>query len=443
MSAHVAIVGFGYVGSCVGAVLAAKRYQVTGIDTSKLVVDSINGGEPAINEPGLGDLVARSVASGHLAATLSFDAVKEAKVVIITVGTPMDATGEPDTTQVEAAFRQVSQHLQPGQLIILKSTVPPGTTEDIALPILEESGLKGGLDFHLAFCPERLAEGRALRELQVLPVVVGGIDDASTALAAEFWETALGLETVRVANARTAELSKLADNWWIDLSIAMGNELAQLSAKLGVDVLEVIEAANSLPKGRHHVNILMPSMGVGGSCLTKDPWFVHHMAEEQGLSLKLPAAGRSINDSMPGYTYELIESGLSDVGKNISSSKVAVLGLSFKDNTGDVRLTPTREVLELLEGSGADVAVYDPWVAGDEIGSVTSLTPAASIDEALNKADCVAFLTGHDDFRRLSVEEISGLVAQECVIVDGRMYFARSQIEEFTSRGLVYKGIGR
>ncbi len=443
MSAQVAVVGFGYVGSCVGAVLASKKYQVTGIDPSEKVVSSINSGTAAINEPGLGDLVAQAVADGHLTATSSFDPVKEADVVIVTVGTPMDDAGEPDTTQVSQACRQVAQNLQPGQLVVLKSTVPPGTTEGIAQPILEESGLQAGKDFFLAFCPERLAEGRALHELQVLPVVVGGVDQESTTRAGDFWEEALGLPTVRVSDARTAELSKLADNWWIDLSIAMGNELAQLSDKLNVDVLEVIEAANSLPKGRHHVNILTPSMGVGGSCLTKDPWFVHHMAEEHGLSLRLPSAGRAINDEMPGYTYSLISDGLAKADKPIETAKVSVLGVAFKNNTGDVRLTPTRDLIALLEGSGAHLSVFDPWVDPSEFSYVTSVEPCDNLAEAIEDADCVAFLTGHDDFKRLEIAELAELTAPGCLIVDGRMYFSRAQIEEMEQLGLRYRGIGR
>lgn len=443
MSANVAVVGFGYVGSTVGALLASKKYQVTGIDTSPQLVEAINSGETLIHEPGLGDLIRQTVTDGHLSATSDFDSMADADVVLVTVGTPIDDNGEPDTTQVQAACRVVAEHLRPGQLVILKSTVPPFTTESVVQPILEASGLKAGSDFYLAFCPERLAEGRALHELQILPVVVGGVDGESTERAARFWEESLGLSTIRVANARTAELSKLADNWWIDLSIAMGNELALLSEKLDIDVLEVIDAANSLPKGAHHVNILTPSMGVGGSCLTKDPWFVHHMASERGLELKLPAAGRSINEYMPDHTFELIRDALVDSGKGLEQAKVAVLGLSFKNNTGDTRLTPTKRVVELLEGSGCDLRVHDPLVSSEDAAQITSLVPTETIAEAISEADCVAFLTGHDDFKRLTVDEIASAVTPGCVIVDGRMYFTREQIDEFEASGMIYRGIGR
>lgn len=442
MSESVAVVGFGYVGACVGAVLAGKRYDVVGIDTRASIVDAINRGEASINEPGLGDLIRQSVADGHLRATGDLSEARGADVVLVTVGTPMNGDA-PDTRQVEVACEDLSTHLQPGQLVILKSTVPPFTTERVVRPILESGGLTAGTDFFLAFCPERLAEGRALHELQILPVVVGGVNEESTDQAAQFWEEALGLETIRVGNARTAEMSKLADNLWIDLSIAIGNELALLSDRLDIDVLEVIAAANSLPKGSHHVNILLPSVGVGGSCLTKDPWFVDHMAHEHGLDLTLPAAGRRINEAMPSNSVEMITDELAAAGKAVEEATIAVLGLAFKDNTGDVRLTPAKPVVELLEATGCDLRIFDPLVTEEDIAQLTSIAPSKSIEEAIDGADCVAFLTGHDDFRRLTAEDIVTAIDPKGVIFDGRMYFSRPQIEAFQSAGLRYRGIGR
>lgn len=443
MTARVAVVGFGYVGSCVGAVLASKRYSVVAVDRRQDLVDGINRGEVGIHEPGLGDMVRWTVADGHLRATTSMDAIAECDVVIVTVGTPL-GDGAPDTSQVEAACADLAPLLRAGQLVMLKSTVPPFTTERVVAPILEAgSGLVAGEDFHLAFCPERLAEGRALHELQELPVVVGGIDRASTERAAAFWEDSLGLETIRVADAKTAELSKLADNWWIDLSIAMGNELALLCEQLGVDALEVIAAANSLPKGAHHVNILLPSVGVGGSCLTKDPWFVDHLAADHGVTLHLPATGRRVNDAMPGHTVDLIEAGLAEAGLALGDASVAVLGVAFKNNTGDTRFTPVGPVLERLEASGCDLRVHDPLVSPADFADLTDVEPVDDLATALEGAHCVAFLAGHDDFRRLELDDLVDLVAAGCVIADGRMYFSRAQIEAFEAAGFRFVGIGR
>ena len=441
MNANVAVIGFGYVGACIGAVLASKKYHVVGVDTNPDLVETINRGEVHIHEPGLGDLVRQGAADGYLSATTDLAAVADADVVIMAVGTPMDDF-EPDTRQVAAACRELARHLKKGQLVILKSTVPPYTTEDLVKPILEESGLTAGEDFHLAFCPERLAEGRALHELQLLPIVVGGVNEASTTAAGEFWEEALGLPTIRVSNARTAEMSKLADNLWIDLAIAIGNELALLSEKLDIDVLEVIEAANSLPKGAHHVNILTPSVGVGGSCLTKDPWFVDHIAREHDLELQLPATGRRVNEEMPRHSVQLISDALTETGRDLKDAKVAVLGVAFKNNTGDVRLTPTEPVIRALESSGCDLRVYDPLVTDNDMAEITG-SAVKDVHRALEDADCVAFLTGHDEFRRLDLSDIAHEVSSGAVIFDGRFYFTRQQIDQMKDLGLRYQGIGR
>jgi dTDP-alpha-D-glucose dehydrogenase len=442
MSKSVAIVGFGYIGTCIGAVLAEKRYHVTGIDTRAEVVDEINRGVTSINEPGLGDLIRDGVSHGRLCATTDYGLIRDADVVVITVGTPLGDHFDPDMSQIEDATRRVAQHLKRGHLVVLKSTLPPFATERTVQPILEQTGLKAGVDFHLAFCPERLAEGRALHEFQTIPVVVGGVDRASTSAAAAFWREALEIEIIEVANARTAEMTKLACNLWIDLSIALGNELALLSDRIDVDVLEVIRAANTLPKGQHHVNILTPSMGVGGYCLTKDPWFVHHMGEQFGLDLKTPVASRTINDAMPGFTFGLVKRELAAIGKTLEGARVAVLGIAFKNNTGDVRFTPTKETIALLESSGCELRICDPWVNERDAQYVTSVPLTDSIEETITGADVVAFFTGHDDFRRIEIAELAA-AAPGAVVIDGRMYFTRDQIEEMQARGLRYRGVGR
>jgi UDP-N-acetyl-D-mannosaminuronic acid dehydrogenase len=344
--------------------------------------------------------------------------------------------------QIEAAAQAIGQHLRPGHNVILKSTLPPFATERTVKPILERGGLVAGRDFFLSFCPERLAEGRALHEFETIPVVVGGVDAASTAAGVAFWHEALEIETIPVQSAHTAEMVKLACNLWIDLNVALANELAVLSDSLSVDVLEVIDAANTLPKGQHHVNILAPSIGVGGYCLTKDPWFVHHMGRQFGLDLRTPVTSRMVNDGMPRFTFGLIERELQALGKPLAESRVAVLGIAFKNNTGDVRFTPTKETIALLEESGCDLVVCDPWVNDEDAREVTSVTLTQDIWEAIDGADCVAFFTGHDDFRRIPMDALAAR-APGALVLDGRMYFSREQITEMTELGLRYRGIGR
>lgn len=439
----VAIVGFGYIGTCIGSVLADKGLLVIGIDTKKEVVDEINQGTTSINEPDLKELIQKNVTAKRLYATTDFSFIKEADIIIITVGTPLERNFEPDLTQIIAASTEVSKYLKIGQLVILKSTIPPYTTESIVKPLLEKSGLRIGEDVGLTYCPERLAEGKAISEFQTIPIIVGGINEKSTKAVSLFWNKVLGVTTIELTNSRAAEMAKLADNLWIDLNIAIANELAMLCDKLDIDVLEVIDAANTLPKVNYNVNILIPSMGVGGYCLTKDPWFVYNLGKKYGMELRTPVTSRTVNDTMPKYTFELIKRGLEKIGKTLKKSKVAVLGIAFKSNTGDCRFTPTRYTIELLEKSGCELAIHDPWVSECDAREVTSRKLTSTIDETVTNADCVAFLTGHHEFKIFPIEKIALLANNKCIILDGRIFFSREQIRKIRENGMIYKGIGR
>lgn len=438
---NVAIVGFGYIGCCIGAVLADKGIKVVGIEPREVIINAINKGICLIKEPELEHLIQKNVANGKLFATTEYSAIKSADIIIVTVGTPLADDFSPQMKDIEAASLSIGEYLQKGQIVILKSTVPPFTTENIVKPILEEkSGLVCGKDFGLAFSPERLAEGRAVKELNSIPIIVGGIDEQSAQITSEFWKNILGVETIIVSQARTAEMSKLADNLWIDLNIAIANELAQICSKINVDVIEVIKAANSLPKVKGNVNILLPSMGVGGYCLTKDPWFVYNFGKKYGLELKTPVTSRQVNDYMPKFTFELIRDALKESGKELSSSKVAVLGLSFKSNTGDIRFTPTKYTLEHLKNSDCELAIFDPWVNAEETKQVIDLEQAVNIEEAVRNADVVAFFTGHPEFINYPKEKLKSLIKSDCWLIDGRNIFDPQQMKK---EGFNYKGIGR
>ncbi|MEK6925741.1 MAG: nucleotide sugar dehydrogenase [Nanoarchaeota archaeon] len=438
---NVGVVGFGYIGCCIGAYMAGRGLKVTGIDTRDSIVESINKGNPVINEPGLEKLVSRTVKDGFLTATKDFSSLKNSDVILITVGTPLNDDFSPSMDEIKSASRYLGKYLSKGQMVMLKSTVPPFTTENVVRPILEEeSGLRAGVDFGLAFSPERIAEGRALEELGSIPIVIGGYDKRSSEVASEFWKNIVGVETIIVSDTKTAEMTKLADNLWIDLNIALANELAQLSHKIGVDVLEVITAANSLPKVRGNVNILNPSMGVGGYCLTKDPWFVHNLGKQYGLDLKIPVTSRKVNDYMPKFTFDLIKECLEKSGKDIRESNVAVLGLSFKNSTGDVRYTPTKYAIEYLKDSGCNLRIFDPWVTKEETATVTNLSQSESLEAAIQGADAIAFFTGHPEFVEYPKAKIKTLVKKDCWIIDGRNAFNPKDMKDF---GFNYVGIGR
>lgn len=441
MRSGIAIVGFGYIGTVIGAVLADRGWPVTGIDVRPSVVDEINLGKTTVPEPRLGELVANNVRVGRLRATTDFGAIADNDFIIVTVGTPLGPDYEPIVDDIKAAARAVGENLRAGHLVILKSTVPPDTTENLVRPILEEtSGLRAGVDFGLAFCPERIAEGQAIRELTSIPVVVGAVDERSARACSTLWRHGLGVDSIVVDKPRTAEMVKLADNLWVDLNVALANELAKVCDRLGMDALQVIEAANTMPKGGHPVNILRPSMGVGGYCLTKDPWFVNHLGESLGLDMAIPRTSRTVNDTMPAYTYGLLQQLLADQGKDVGSSRIAVLGIAFKNNTGDCRLTPTKYVVALLEESGCQLSVHDPWVGSEEALAVTKVPLTADIESAVEDADALVVLAGHRQFHQIPLVRLAELAADECVFLDGRNSFDPAAVR---AAGFVYKGIGR
>lgn len=439
----VGIVGFGYIGSCIGGILADKGLKVTCIDTNKEIIKEVNNGAISINEPGLKELIKKGVQSGRLDASSDFSCLSKMDVIIITVGTPLSDEYSADMSHLISASESVSKFLKKGQLVILKSTIPPYTTEDIVKPALEKSGLKASKDFGIVFSPERLAEGNALKEFMSIPIVVGGIDNKSLDAASCFWECILNVEVIKVSNARTAEMVKLADNLWIDLNIALGNEMAKLSDKMDIDVMEVINAANTLPKVDYNVNILMPSMGVGGYCLTKDPWFIHHIGKKYGLDIKTPITSREINCSMPLYTFELIRSSIESQDKALNNSKVAVLGLSFKSNTGDCRFTPTKHVIKLLEESGCKLSIYDPRVIQKDANDVTKIPMSDSIEDAVRGADCIAFFTGHEEFKKFPIKDLKNLANSKCSLIDGRNIFSNEDVQQIKKVGFIYQGIGK
>jgi nucleotide sugar dehydrogenase len=439
----IAVVGFGYVGSCVGITLAERGMRVSGIDSDQKLVEEMRAGYCRFNEAGLGQALERVRSSGCLHLSTSYEDVSAADVVIIAVGTPVDANRSIVTTHLEAACAALAPQLRAGQLVILKSTVAPGTTRGLVRPLLEKSGLVQGRDFGLAFCPERLAEGNALAQLRTIPIVVGGCDDDSTAAACEFWASALGIKVLPFADPEVAELVKLTDNWWIDTNVALANELAQLCGALNVDVLDVIAGANSLPKGSSHVNVLLPSVGVGGSCLTKDPWMLWSVGREHGLRLRLAETAREVNDTMPAYTHELIRDGLAALGKDLGSAKVAVLGLAFKNNTNDLRNTPVLPVVRALRASSGELTIYDPLVADAIAEAEFGIKQASSFEGAVEDADCVAVLAGHSQFATLDFADLARRVSMPCLVIDGRAYYPRQTIETMRGLGFAYRGIGR
>ncbi|MEV4456060.1 nucleotide sugar dehydrogenase [Microbispora sp. NPDC004025] len=437
----VAVVGLGYVGSCLAAILADRGCTVTGVDIDTALLGELARGHCRYQEHGLPELVAAAVASGRLRVTADYAGVRDADVVLVAVSTPVHPDGSLLDDHLREACRRLGAHLREGQLVLLKSTVPPGTTRDLARPLLERGGLVAGEDFGLAFTPERFAEGTALRELRSLPIAVGGLNDDSTRAGTEFWRRVLDVAIVPMDSPEAAEIVKLADNWWIDLNIALANELAKFCALYDVDVLDVIAAANTVPKGTGNVNILLPSVGVGGSCLVKDPWMVWHSARRRGLEIQTAPAGRRVNTGMPEYAAQLVVDTLVRLGKDPATATVAVLGAAFKNDTGDLRATPVEAFVTTLAKAGATVRVHDPLVDPVQAEALFGVAPCADLREAVRDADCVAVMALHRPFRDIDFADLP--VAPDCLVLDGRAYYPKDKIAELRRLGYVYQGVGR
>ena len=442
-SSRIAVVGFGYVGSCLGVALADRGHTVVGVDSDHDLVEDLRAGRSRVPEPGLAEALARWAGSPRLSFATDYDVTRNADVVLIAVGTPVDASGVLLTAALEHACRELSSRLRPGQLVVVKSTVAPGTMRTLVAPVLAGSGLVPGQDFGLAHCPNRLAEGSALAQLRELPVVVGGYGRESADAAAAFWRSALDVPVQVVSTVDVAEVVKLASNWWIDANIAIANELARFCARLDIDVLEVIGAANSLPKGDGRVNILLPGPGVGGSCLVKDSWMAWRAGRDRGVALNTVETARRINDAMPEYTCETILDELVKMGRDPASARVAVLGAAFKNGTGDLRNTPVREVVRSLRAAGPQVRVFDPLADQAELEAELGLAPAPDLDDAVAGAHAVAVLAGHQPFREIDPLWLRDRVAMPCLVFDGRLYCTRAEIDRLEALGFRYRGIGR
>ena len=425
----IGVVGVGHIGSVIAGELAFRGNQVIAVDIDTNKIENLNRGIPPITEPGLPDLIFNTISSGNLRGSTNYSDLDGSDLVLITVGTPI-VNGKAELSAITAAANAVNSALSAPATIIVKSTVPPGTTRDIISPIFARS------DFLVGFVPERLAEGHAIVEFRTLPMVVGGQNPEQSDAIARIWEK-LGFETIKVGDSTAAELVKLADNAWIDLNIAFGHELAKTCDMIGTDVLAVINAANTLKKGSSYVNILLPSVGVGGYCLTKDPYFLNTFAESVGAEMSLPRLGRRINEGAPQYLMNRLINLKSK--KNVES--MLVVGIAFKNNSGDTRYSPAIEFIRLASKAGIPVAWYDPLVLDEDVpGDIL----AARITTLANrKFDAVANLAAHDDVTDLSPQQIVELISQNGTFLDGRRFLREDEIAELKLFGVNYLGVGR
>ena len=399
----IAIIGLGYVGLPLAMVFADAGTEVVGIEAVRERCEQVNGGESYIGDVAGADLK-RVVDAGFLHATPDYAAAEDCEAVIICLPTPLNANREPDLTLVKDATRNLAGHLRRGQLVTLESTTYPGTTRDELAPILEEgSGLRAGADFHLAFSPERVDPGREDWTTKNVPKVVGGIDQASTDAAAAFYAGAID-EIHKVSSPEAAELTKLLENIFRSVNIALVNELAQLCERMKIDVWEVVEAAATKPFG---FMSFQPGPGLGGHCIPVDPFYLTWKAREFGFYTEFIELAGKVNESMPYFCRSVVSQALNHtLQRSLKGSRILMLGVAYKPDISDTRESPAVKLIGLLQAAGSDVEYHDPHVPSFRENGISMSSVA--LDPA--SYDCVVVVTDHSGIDYAQLVEDSQLV---------------------------------
>jgi UDP-N-acetyl-D-glucosamine dehydrogenase len=382
--ATVGVIGLGYVGLPLAVAFAQEGCEVVAVDVDRRKVEAIAAGESYIEDVSNEEL--GSVAE-RIHATSRYSRLARADAVLICVPTPLTQNREPELGPLIDSTRALAEVLQTGQLVVLESTTYPGTTRERVAPLLEESGLTAGRDFHLAFSPERVDPGRTDFTLRTTPKVVGGLTDACTERAEELYRLVCE-EVVRVSTPEAAELTKLLENIFRSVNIALVNELAMLTDRMGIDIWEVVDAASTKPYGFMRFE---PGPGMGGHCLPVDPFYLSWRAREFDMATEFIELAGKVNAQMPYHCVAKAQRALNDRGLSVKGARIAVLGVSYKPGVGDIRESPALKIISLLRGSGAEVSYHDPHV--------TSLTEfglhSAPLDEVLADADLTVIVTAH------------------------------------------------
>jgi UDP-N-acetyl-D-glucosamine dehydrogenase len=403
MNRDIAVIGAGYVGLPLAQTFAAAGQKVVIVDVVQDVVNSVNRGESHIKDVTSEELRPH-VESGAIAATTDFGAVREAAAILIAVPTPLSRQREPDLSYVESAARSVAPHLRNGHVVVLESTTYPGTTREVVQPILEaESGLRAGDGFHLAFSPERVDPGNEKWSTKTTPKIVGGVDAASTEAAAEIYRRAI--DTVHtVSTPEAAELTKLLENIFRSVNIALVNELAQLCDRMNIDVWEVVTAAATKPFG---FMSFQPGPGLGGHCIPIDPFYLTWKAREYDFTTRFIELAGEVNQNMPYFCRSVVSQALNHgAQKSLSGAKILVLGVAYKADIDDMRESPAEKLIHLLKNGGADVDYHDPHVR--------EFDGMRSVDLKPEDYDCVTIVTAHSSI------DYADVVRRGNVIVDFR-----------------------
>ena len=418
-TAVLGVMGLGYVGLPLAIEFARARFKVIGIDPDKKKITALNAGKSYITDVSSED-VSKMVNGHRLFSTVDFSVLKDCDVIFICVPTPFTRSKEPDVSYVISAAKTIVENMRKGQLIILESTTYPGTTEEVVLPILEGTGMICGRDFFLAFSPERVDPGNREYNIRNTPKVIGGVNTESTKLAILLYSKVVSKDKiVPVSSPRIAEMTKLLENIYRSVNIALINELTLLCERMKIDIWEVIDAASSKPFG---FMPFYPGPGVGGHCIPVDPYYLSWKAREYDFYTKFIELAAEINQSMPRYVVSKINDALNEDGKSLNGAKILALGVAFKKDINDARNSPALKVIEELVSKGAQVVYHDPLVRSVGNGSeffdvesaVSCMRSVRLSRELLKSQDCVVVLVNHDCF------DISFILKNTKLVVDTR-----------------------
>jgi UDP-N-acetyl-D-mannosaminuronic acid dehydrogenase len=449
MARKIVVFGMGYVGIPAAALFAdAKGFTVVGVQRrskrSGWKIDWLNEGKNPIggDEPGLSELLARVHRKGTFRVTDDLDEVRGAEAVLIDVQTPTEADHRPRYESLREVSEQVGRRMAKGALVVIESTVAPGTTENIVKPILEKaSGMRAGKDFSLAFSYERVMVGRLINNIVNLPRIVGGIDERSTKKAMELYSHIVKARLCPT-DSLTAEVAKTVENTYRDVNIAFANEVAIISESLGIDAYEVRELVNTLPNDGSSPasnpvrNMHFPGAGVGGHCLPKDSWLLKYGLDTYGKLEFLPKVivdSRAINDWMPVHVADLVEDALRERKMRLKGAKVAILGLAFLENSDDTRNTPSATLYLELKRRCAKPVLHDPLVREHELPFTKDL------DSVLEGADAVVLSTKHREYSKIDLRKLTKRVRTP-VVVDGRNFWDPEKVRK---AGFTYRGVGK
>lgn len=421
----ICVVGLGYVGLPLSLLAAEKGNEVSGFDIEVNIVERLRHGRCTIQNKEIEQKLEQQYQKINFNDDPAI--IADAEVVIVCVPTPVDNKHQPNLEPLRSACSSIAAQMKPGQLIIVESTIFPGTMEEIVLPILNKSGLTIGKDFWLAHCPERIDPGNTQHHLYNIPRVVGGITSGCTEKAAAFYRSLIDAPILSLKTIKAAETCKVVENTFRDVNIALVNELACSFDMMDIDILEVLKGAATKPFA---FLLHYPGCGVGGHCIPVDPYYLIAKSQEKGFALKFLSMAREINNGMPAYTVEKLCAALEKEGKKVSQCSIAVLGAAYKANVDDVRESPALKIIELLQKQAANVDVYDPYAS--------SFSTVSSLDAAIKNKDAIIIATNHDEFLTLNAQVLRR--ANIKIVIDGRNCLDK---EELLAAGIVYKGIGR